>query len=260
MTFFWNRPFFHRRPEKGPATGPVDVPAAPQRHLPSTNNWAMVMLFGTIAVLYFAREILVPLAFALILTFILTPVVALLQRSRIGRVSSVAVTVLAAMAVAGCAAWIIAIQLVDVAEKLPKYRQNIHAKMAALRIPTKGPIGLAASNLRETVRELSSPGEPSPDPVPPVQNRQRTAPSTPRLAVPVQIVQPPAAGLYYLRDMIQPVLRPLGLTGLVLIFTVFMLVKEFDLRHRLFRLAGLSQINLMIQALDDAAQRVADTC
>ena len=54
----------------------------------------MVMLFGTIAALYFAREILIPLAFALILTFVLTPVVALLQRSRIGRVPSVAVTVL----------------------------------------------------------------------------------------------------------------------------------------------------------------------
>jgi hypothetical protein len=47
------------------------------------------------------------------------------------------------------------------------------------------------------------------------------------------------------------------LTGLVLIFTVFMLIKRFDLRHRLFRLVGLGQINLMTQALDDAAQRVS---
>jgi hypothetical protein len=62
--------------------------------------------------------------------------------------------------------------------------------------------------------------------------------------------------LDYLRHL-QPVLRPLALTGLVLIFTVFMLIKRFDLRHRLFRLAGLGQINLMTQALDDAAQRVS---
>ena len=218
----------------------------------------MFMLFGTIAALYFAREILIPLAFAVILTFVLTPVVALLQRSRLGRVPSVAVTVLVTMAAAGCVCWIIAIQLVDVAEKLPRYRQNIHVKMEALRIPTEGPLGLAANSLKEIARELSSPGGPSPDPGPPVQNRKpRTAPSTPTPPLPVQIVQQPSDGLDYLRDLVQPLLGPLGRTGLVLIFTVFMLIKRFDLRHRLFRLVGLGQINLMTQALDDAAQRVS---
>ncbi len=266
MAFSWNRPFFHRRPERGPATRAVDLRSASvpvaisaiHRHLPSSNNWAIVMLFGTIAALYFAREILIPLAFALILTFVLTPVVALLQRSRIGRVPSVAVTVLITMAAAGCVGWIIALQLVDVAKELPRYRQNIHTKMEALRIPTKGPLGLAANSLREIARELSSPGAPSQDPGPPVQNRkQRTAPSTPEVPLPVQIVQQPADGLDYLRDLAQPVLRPLAGTGLVLIFTVFMLIKRIDLRHRFFRLVGLGQINIMTQALDDAAQRVS---
>jgi predicted PurR-regulated permease PerM len=216
------------------------------------------MLFGTIAALYFAREILIPLAFAVILTFVLTPVVAFLQKSRIGRVLSVAVTVLLAMAVAGSIGWIIAIQLVDVAEELPMYGQHIHAKMEALRIPTKGPLGLAANSLKEIAREISSPGAPSPEPGPSLQNRkQRTAPSTPGLPLAVQIVQQPANGLDYLRDLSQPVLRPLGLTGLVLIFTVFMLIKRLDLRNRLLRLVGLGQINMMTQVLDDAAQRVS---
>jgi len=79
----------------------------------------MVTLFGTIAVLYFARGILIPLAFALTLTFVLTPVVALLERSRIGRLPSVAVTVLVTMAAAGCVGGIIAIQFVDVARSFP---------------------------------------------------------------------------------------------------------------------------------------------
>jgi predicted PurR-regulated permease PerM len=218
----------------------------------------MVTLFGTIAVLYFAREILIPLAFALILTFVLTPVVALLERSRIGRVPSVAVTVLVTIAAAGCIAGIIAIQLVNAAQELPRYRQNIQAKMAALRIPTTGPFGLAANSVKEIAREFSSPGAPSPEPVPPAQNRkQRTAPSAPGIPLPVQIVQPPANELEYVRDLVQPVLRPLAVTGLVLVFTVFMLIKRHDLRHRLFRLVGLGQINIMTQVLDDAAQRVS---
>ncbi len=265
MAFFSN-PFFRRRPAKGPATSAADwhgasapvAIGASHRHLPSSNKWALVMLFGTIAALYLAREILIPLAFALTLTFVLSPVVALLQRSHIGRVPSVAVTVLVTVAAAGCVAWIVAMQLVDVAEDLPRYRQNIQAKMEALRLPTKGPLGLAANSLREIGSELSRPAAPSPGPASPARNRHLpAAPSTPAPPVPVQIVQQPANGLEYLRDLVQPVLRPLALTGLVLIFTIFMLIKRFDLRQRLFRLVGLGRINIMTQALNDAAQRVS---
>jgi predicted PurR-regulated permease PerM len=262
MAFLWKRRFFRGPPEKGPATSAVDlrsasVPAAigaSNRHLPNSNQWAMAMLFGTIAALYLARAILVPLAFALILTFVLSPVVALLQRSRIGRVTSVAVTVLVMVAAAGCVAWIIAVQLVEVAQELPRYRQNIQGKMEALRIPTTGPLGLAASSLKDIVRELSSPAAPDTGPV--QKRKQRPAPGTPVPPQPVQIVPQQADEWDYLRDL-APVLRPLGVTGLVLIFAVFMLIKRFDLRHRLFRLVGLGQINIMTQALDEAAQRVS---
>lgn len=266
MTFFWNRPFFHGSMRRSPAIGAIDLRSASgpvtvsgsQRQLPDSNKWALVTLFATLAALYFAREILIPLAFAFILTFFLSPVVKLLQRSRIGRALSVALTVLVTVAVAGCVVWIIAIQLVDVAKELPKYRQNIDAKMHALRIPTKGPLGLAANSLKEIARELSSPEATSPDPDPPAQNRkQGPVPNTPGVPLPVQIVQQPADGLDYLRDLVGPVLRPLGLTGLVLIFTVFMLLKRLDLRNRFFRLVGLGQINIMTEALDDAAQRVS---
>ena len=266
MTFFWNRPLSHLGPDKSPTISAAELPrvsvpsaiGATHRTLPGSNQWPLVMLLGTIAVLYFARGILVPLAFAVILTFVLSPVVALLQRLRIGRAPAVAVTILATMVAAGCVAWTIAIQLVDVAEQIPRYRKNIHVKTEALRIPTKGPFGLAASSLREIARELSGPAAPAADTAPPAQNRkQRAGPATPALPLPVQIVEQPADGLVYLRSVIQPALRPLGLAGLVLIFTIFMLVKRFDLRHRLFRLVGLGQINLMTQALDDAAQRVS---
>jgi predicted PurR-regulated permease PerM len=168
------------------------------------------------------------------------------------------VTVLILMAAAGCVGWIIAVQLVNVAEEIPRYSQNIHTKMEALRLPTAGPFGLAANSLRDIGSELSSLGAPSPGPGSPVPNRrQRTAPNTPTPPLPVEIVPRPASGMDYLRALVQPVLRPLAMTGLVLIFTFFMLAKRFDLRNRLLRLVGLGQINLMTQALDDAAQRVS---
>src|SRR5579862_5453456 len=78
-----------------------------------------IVVLGTIAAMYFTREILIPFAFALTLTFLLTPVVALLQRLRIGRALSVLTAALISIAVAGGIGWIIGNQLVDVANQLP---------------------------------------------------------------------------------------------------------------------------------------------
>jgi len=217
-----------------------------------------IVLLGTIAALYFAREILVPFAFALTLTFLLTPVVARLQKLHAGRVVSVLATVVVSVAVAGGVSWIIANQLVDVANQLPLYRQNISAKIAAFHLPATGQIGQAARSVQEIVAELTTPGTPSPALAP--QDRKHSKPNAPPEAVsaaPVRIVQPSATEWTELRDWGKPVLAPLGQAGMVLIFTVFMLLKREDLRNRLLRLGGLGQLNAMTQALDDASGRVS---
>jgi len=208
--------------------------------------------------LYFAREILIPFAFALILTFLLTPVVALLQRLHTGRVVSVLTMTLLSIAVLGGIGWLIADQLVDVASQLPLYRQNIHAKIEAFHIPVTGQLGKATESVQEIVRELASPGVASP--ASPSRGQTHKQPNVPPATVspmPVRIVQPPTSGWAQLRDLGTPVLAPLGRAGFVGIFTVFMLLKREDLRNRLLRLAGLGQLNLMTQALNDAAGRVS---
>jgi predicted PurR-regulated permease PerM len=242
-----------------PAPAKPDLPPAGLAARSSLRGDAgAIVLFGTIAALYFAREILVPFAFALILTFLLTPVVALLQRLRAGRVVSVLITILLSIAVLGGVGWIIANQLVDVANQLPLYRQNIHAKIEAFHIPVKGQLGQAAESVQEVVRELAGPAAASPASVPQGRNRnQPNAPPAPTSPVPVRMVQTPTSGWAQLRNLGTPVLAPLGRAGMVVIFTVFMLIKREDLRNRLLRLAGLGQLNIMTQALDDAAGRVS---
>jgi predicted PurR-regulated permease PerM len=205
----------------------------------------VIALFGTIAALYFTRAILIPFAFALTLTFLLTPVVALLQKLRAGRVVSVLATVLVSIAAAGGIGWIIADQLVDVANQLPLYRQNIHAKIAAFHLPVTGSLGQAARSVQEVVRDLTGP-----DASLPVSPRPAPAP------IPVQVV-PSSSGWTRFRDLGWPVLGPIGRAGMVVIFTIFMLLKREDLRNRLLRLAGISQLNRMTQALDDASSRVS---
>lgn len=208
-----------------------------------------IALAGTIAALYFAREVLIPFAFALTLTFLLTPAVDLIQRLHAGRAVAVLTTLLLSIAVAGGIAWTIANQLVEVATQLPLYRENIQAKINALHHPVTGQIGKAAASMQEIARELSSPGTESP-----------AGPRTHAVAqapVAVQVVDPPTSGWTELRNLGTPVLAPLGQTGIVVIFSAFMLLKKEDLRNRLLRLAGVGQLNVMTQALDDAAGRVS---
>jgi predicted PurR-regulated permease PerM len=218
---------------------------APNR---ARNGMSALVWVGAIAALYFTREILIPLAFALTMTFLLTPVVALLQRLRIGRTVAVLATMLGSIAVAGGIGWIIASQLIDVANQLPQYRENIQAKIDAFHLPVTGQVGRAAASVQEIVRELGTPPKPSP--------KQPQAPPPPADPVPVQVVQTPSTGWTKLRDLGAAILAPLGRAGMVVIFATFMLLKREDLRNRLLRLAGLSQLNLMTRALDDAANRV----
>ena len=233
-------------------------PAGPVARSGLRGETGAVVLIGTIALLYFAREILVPFAFALTVTFLLTPAVVRLQKLHAGRALAVLATVVVSVAMAGGISWMIANQLVDVANQLPQYRQNIRAKIAAVHLPVTGTLGRATQSVQEIVAELTSPSPPSPALA--SQERKQKKPSVPSVAespTPVRIIQPSATGWTELRDWGTPVLAPLGRAGMVLIFTVFMLLKREDLRNRLLRLAGLGQLNLMTQALDDASGRVS---
>jgi predicted PurR-regulated permease PerM len=236
----------------------LDLPTTAGAKRPKlAGNAGIIVLLGVVA-LYYAREILVPFAFALILAFLLTPVVSLLQKLHAGRALSVLITMLLSIAVIGGVGWIIANQLVDVANQLPLYRENIHAKVEAFHVPVKGHLGHAAESVQEVVRELTSPEPGTPaSPVPVRSHKQTNVPSASASPVPVRVVQPPSSEWVQLRELGAPIIAPIGRAGMVLIFTIFMLLQREDLRNRLLRLAGLGQLNLMTQALDDAAGRVS---
>src|ERR1700722_11486943 len=207
-----------------------------------------------IATLYFAREILIPLAFALTLTLILSPAVTWLHKIHVTRTPAVLIVILLFVGSTVGLAWVMGNQLIEVANELPNYRQNIHGKLQAMRAPTKGALGRAAESVQELGKELSNT-----DPVPPATAPQakRGAPTPLSGPLPVELVDRPRNGLRYLSDLIKPFVAPLGITGIVLIFTVFMLAKKEDLRDRFLRLVGLGQLNVMTSALDDATNRAS---
>src|SRR5271166_1139685 len=132
------------------ASGKQTRPEANQGH-----TERIVLFFGTLAILYFARGILIPLAFALILAFLLTPAVTWLSRIGIRRVPSVLVIVITVATAVGFAAWAIGNQLIEVANQLPGYRHNIDAKIASFQLPASGALGRATRSLKEIGEELA---------------------------------------------------------------------------------------------------------
>src|SRR5687768_2332306 len=185
------------------------------------------------AILYLARDVLIPLALAILLSFLLAPAVSFLERCRLGRVPATAVIVILGFSVIGAIGWFAASQAVSLAAKLPEYRENITAKIRALRAPSEGKLGQAA----EAIRELED----------------EAAPEQPPLAVKETAATPLAA----LIEWTAPFAKPLGIALAVIIFTILMLLNREDMRDRLIGLIGAGRIHLTTQAFGEASARVS---
>jgi predicted PurR-regulated permease PerM len=215
----------------------------------------LIWLAGIIVILYFARAVLIPLALALTLNFLLMPMVLWLQRFHMRRVLAVALVMLVSIAVVGGMGWIVAGQVLQVASDLPQYRMNIRNKVEALHLAPESALGRAAESVREIDADLLEPSAARAS-----QERLQASGSSQTAAgpaVPVQIVSPPATGLQSLWQWLAPLLKPLGTAGMVVIFTVFILIAQEDLRDRFLRLAGVGQLHAMTLALNDASGRIS---
>ena len=222
--------------------------------------WTVALTAFVIGTLFFAREILIPLALSALLTFLLSPLVTMIERW-IGRIAAVLVVVALMFAVAVGAGWMLTRQLVDLATKLPEYKENIVAKLHAFRIPEGGTFTRLSATVEELKKELpggtAGAGAPSTRPAGRPETTNATTPSTPD-AVPAQVVETAGAKpMEMVRMIVAPLLGPLGTAALVLLLVVCMLFQREDLRNRLIRLIGQGHISATTRAMDDAGHRVS---
>jgi predicted PurR-regulated permease PerM len=218
----------------------------------------MLLTAFIIAALYFARNVLIPVALAALLTFLLAPLVSGLQRS-LGRIGAVLLVVSLILAAAGAGGYLLTSQLVDLAAKLPDYQKNIQTKLRSLRVPTGGRFTEFTKAVEEIKREL--PGASTNDITPPVALPNNDVflqgrPSEHGALVPV-IEKSETNPFHLIRLVLSPLLGPLGTAALVLLLVIFMLLKREDLRSRLIRLIGQGHISATTRAMDDAGSRVA---
>ena len=134
----------------------------PPRHSRgSSNSLSVPILMAVIATLYLAREILIPLAFAVTLTFILAPAVTWLMKLRFKRAPAALVVVVLTIVTTGAVGYVIFNQLIQVLDELPVYKENIHNKIEAIQSPAKGALGRATENVKDLSNELSTPQKPT---------------------------------------------------------------------------------------------------
>src|SRR6478752_6929914 len=155
----------------------------------SSSVRTIAILMAVVSVLYLARDILIPLSFAITLALILMPAVELLQKIRFGRVPAVGLVMIVTIA-AGCGiGWTLFEQLVAVANELPRYQQNIHAKLTAIRTPGKGAFGRATESVKELGKELAGPQSAVAPAAPVLSDRasRRNAANQPGSPLPVKV-------------------------------------------------------------------------
>ena len=213
---------------------------------------AVVVAVAAIVTLYFARVVLIPFALALLFTFILTPVVKLLERIHFGRVLSALLVVVLAVAAFVGVGWTVAKQFGDVVNQLPAYKSNIKEKLESLHWNSGHTFDSASETMTELSKDLAGP------PVSQSNNSTAAKTATPRAAVPakplaVEVVKSPALPL----ESVQNVLGILASALIVFVFTIFMLIRREDLRNRLISLAGEGHLHVVTQTLDDASARVS---
>lgn len=208
-------------------------------------NLALAALL-VVAVLYFARDLLVPLALSVLLSFVLAPVVRALRRIRTPRVIAVLAAVIAAVTIIGMLGLVMARQLTELAADLPFYQFELNRKLASINA-SGGLLERAQEMLRGFAdgAERAAP-EPPPNPA---------ASSLPPM--PVQVVPPAPRPLALLRTVLEPLLYPLATFGIVIVLVIFVLLYREDLRDRVIRLVGAHDLQRTMAAMDDAAYRLS---
>ena len=228
---------------------------------------ASVVVFSfVIAALYLGREILIPMALAALLAFLLSPVVTRLERW-IARVAATLLAVAILFAVIGTVGWVLTRQMVDLATALPGYQQNIQTKLKSLQMPGKGRF----TTFNQTVEELKQ-HLPGADPSPGVTTEKTTTVPVPQKGmlgeaklpassgppVPVEVVQTTRVGpMEQLSMVLGSVAGPFGTAALVLLLLFCMLLQRENLVGRVIRVVGAGNISATTRGIADAAKRVS---
>ncbi len=239
----------------------MKLPLPPQRHAanrvyppgtPGLHGLTSVITFVVVVCgLYFAREVLIPITLAVLLSFLLAPLVGLLRRLHFGQLPSIFVAVLTAVVVLLAVSTLIGAQVAQLAGSLPQYQAAIERKVEAVQNKT---VGRADALLTRAAAALArvAPERPAPP-----HEAGRSQKPTVAAPLPVEVHEPIPSPLELAQRVFSPVVGPLETMFIVLVVTIFILLQREDLRDRLIRLFGARDLHRTTTAINDAASRLS---
>jgi len=192
------------------------------------------------------QPVLVPVALAILLTFILSPLITQMQRWGSPRIPAVILVVILTFALIGSIGWLVARQVTALVDSFPQYEQNLRAKIVSIRADQGGFVDRIQRIAEGITRDLE---------------RAESGTATARRGtepIPVTVVSESSpfqlSGLW---SAFGPVLQPLSIVGLSVVLLIFMLIRREDLRDRVLSLVGHGRLTLTTKALDEAAERIS---
>jgi predicted PurR-regulated permease PerM/methylmalonyl-CoA mutase cobalamin-binding subunit len=244
----------------------------------------LVAIIAVIAALYLAKQILLPIALAVLLSFLLTPLANWIERWRVPRIPAVILVVAVAFAMLGLVGWVVTGQLVELSQELPNHRRQVIEKLQSLRAVTAKMEAVGKDLAKTDPTAPRKDGKPAPDrPAEPSEQLDPTSPgpaenqlaresastkpaperalergeiSSDDEAVAVKVVSLPPSPLTQVQTWLGPLVAPLTATGMVFVLVFFMLMDRENQRNRLIQLFGTSNLHATTEALHEATHRV----
>jgi predicted PurR-regulated permease PerM len=204
----------------------------------------VVYLVLILASLAWAKEFLLPLILAILISFLLAPVVSRLERWHFPGAVAVLSVVVIAFAFIGALCSTLSLQGLDLVNSLPKYQDNIHAKWLAIQKGPPGPLNLAFTNVGSMISDLGKVSASA-------GGAQKMEPTK------VQIVSATDSVFALVRSSLTPVIGPIGEFAIVVVLVVFLLLERKRLRARFLRLIGHSRVATTTLAVDEAGSRLS---
>src|SRR5476649_746696 len=201
--------------------------------------------------LYFGREVLIPITLAVLLSFLVEPVVEFLRRLKLGEIPSVIVAVLVALGFVLAVGALIGAQVTQLAGSLPQYQVAIEHKVVRLQELTTGRPDALLGNAASALKRVT------PAHTPPPTTDGNAAAETNDSPMPVEVYEPSPSALQLAQRFLSPVISPLETTGIVLVVAIVTLLQRVDLRDRLIRLFGSRDLHRATTAMDEAARRLS---
>jgi predicted PurR-regulated permease PerM len=227
----------------------------------------VVITAFAIAALYIGRDILIPLALAALLSFLLSPLVTRLERW-VGRIAATLLAVTVLFSICSGIGWVLTRQVIDLATRLPDYKENIQTKLRSLKTPGAGRFKRFHKTIDELKKDLPGRDLTSADPESET-NPPATTAAAPQMTGAESPQPPPSSATPTQVEIVETehsgpieqfgaiILQVLGTGALVLLLLICMLLQRENLRGRLMRLIGAGNIPAVTRGMDDAAQRVS---